>query len=203
MKKAILIFLLLGNITPAYAEDVAGYVKVDSSGNQIGQVIVCTPSVCGDNNSVYSKMTLLPGEQYVIQSKADSKGNVAGINPTPETQLKVDVATNQFTIVRTQEITPIVKKETVAVAPVEQTQPTQPTQPTVTYEPVTTMKVKTTTVETFNPITEQPVTVVAKKVVIEPVIDEPVDQWWEQWFVDLAALEDWFKNFFEGWVFSW
>jgi hypothetical protein len=197
MKKAILIFLLLANITPAYAEEVAGWVKVDSSGNQIGQVIVCTPSVCGDSNSAYSKMTLQPGEQYVIQSKADSKGNVAGINPTHETQLKVDVATNQFTIVRTQEITPVVKKETVAVAPVEQTQPTEPT---VTYEPVTTMKVKTTTVETFNPITEQPVTVVEKKVVIEPVIDEPVDNWWDQWFIDLAALEEWFKNFFMWWV---
>ncbi len=200
MKKAILIFLLLGNISPAYAEDVAGWVKVDSSGNQIGQVIVCTPSVCGDSNSLYSKMTLQPGEQYVIQSKADSKGNVAGINPTPDTQLKVDVATNQFTIVRTQEITPVVKKETVAVAPVEQTQPTQPTEPTVTYEPVTTMKVKTTTVETFNPITEQPVTLVEKKVVIEPVIDEPVDNWWDQWFIDLAVLEEWFKNFFMWWL---
>jgi hypothetical protein len=197
MKKAILIFLLLANITPAYAEEVAGWVKVDSSGNQIGQVIVCTPSVCGDSNSAYSKMTLQPGEQYVIQSKADSKGNVAGINPTPETQLKVDVVSNQFTIVRTQEITPVVKKETVAVAPVEQTQPTEPT---VTYEPVTTMKVKTTTVETFNPITEQPVTVVEKKVVIEPVIDEPVDNWWDQWFIDLAALELWFKTFFESWL---
>jgi hypothetical protein len=197
MKKAILIFLLLANITPAYAEEVAGWVKVDSSGNQIGQVIVCTPSVCGDSNSAYSKMTLQPGEQYVIQSKADSKGNVAGINPTPDTQLKVDVATNQFTIVRTQEITPVVKKETVAVAPVEQTQPTEPT---VTYEPVTTIKVKTTTVETFNPITEQPVTVVEKKVVIEPVIDEPVDNWWDQWFIDLAALELWFKTFFESWL---
>jgi hypothetical protein len=190
----------LANITPAHAEEVAGWVKVDSSGNQIGQVIVCTPSVCGDSNSAYSKMTLQPGEQYVIQSKADSKGNVAGINPTPETQLKVDVTTNQFTIVRTQEITPVVKKETVAIAPVEQTQPTQPTEPTVTYEPVTTMKVKTTTVETFNPITEQPVTVVEKKVVIEPVIDEPVDNWWDQWFIDLAALEEWFKNFFMWWL---
>jgi hypothetical protein len=200
MKKAILIFLLLANITPAYAEDVAGYVKVDSSGNQIGQVIVCTPSVCGDNNSVFAKMTLQPGERYVIQSKADNNGNVAGINPTPDTQLKVNVDTNQFTVVRTAEITPVVKKETVAIAPVEQTQPTQPTEPTVTYEPVTTMKVKTTTVETFNPITEQPVTVVEKKVVIEPVIDEPVDNWWDQWFIDLAALEIWFKTFFESWL---
>ena len=196
MKKAILIFLLLGNITPAYAEDVAGWVKVDSSGNQIGQVIVCTPSVCGDSNSTYSKMTLLPGEQYVIQSKADTKGNVAGLNPTPETQLKVDVATNQFTVVRTAEITPVIKK--VEVAPVVTT--TEPVEPTVTYEPVTTLKVKTTTVETFNPITEQPVTVVEKKVVIEPVINEPVDTWWDLWFIDLASLEEWFKNFFAGWL---
>jgi hypothetical protein len=197
MKKAILIFLLLGNITPAYAEDVAGWVKVDSSGNQIGQVIVCTPSVCGDNNSTYSKMTLLPGEQYVIQSKADSKGNVAGINSTPETQLKVDVKTNEFTMVTTQQITPVVKKE---IVPTVQAQPTEETQPTVIYEPVTTMTVKTTTVATFNPITEKPVTVVEKKAVIEPAINEPIDTWWDLWFIDLAALEEWFKNFFAGWL---
>ena len=197
MKKAILIFLLLANITPAYAEDVAGYVKIDAQGNQIGQVIVCTPSVCGDSNSVFSKMTLQPGESYAIQSKADTNGNVAGINPTPETQLKVDVATNQFTVVRTAEITPVVKK--VEVAPVASTT-TEPVEPKVTYTPVTTLKVKTTTVETFNPITEQPVTVVEKKVVIEPVINEPVDTWWDLWFIDLAALEEWFKNFFAGWL---
>jgi hypothetical protein len=197
MKKAILIFLLLGNITPAYAEDVAGWVKVDSSGNQIGQVIVCTPSVCGDSNSTYSKMTLLPGEQYVIQSKADSKGNVAGINPTPETQLKVDVKTNEFTMVTTQQITPVVKKE---IVPTVQAQPIEETQPTVVYEPVTTMTVKTTTVATFNPISEKPVTIVEKKAVIEPVINEPIDTWWDLWFIDLAALEEWFKNFFAGWL---
>jgi hypothetical protein len=194
MKKAILIFLLLANITPAYAEDVAGYVKVDSSGNQIGQVIVCTASVCGDNNSVFAKMTLQPGERYVIQSKADNNGNVAGINPTPDTQLKVNVDTNQFTVVRTAEITPVVKKEVTPVAN------TEPTQPSVIYEPVTTLKVKTTTVETFNPITEQPVTIVEKKAVIEPVIDEPLASWWDQWFIDLAALELWFKTFFESWL---
>jgi hypothetical protein len=197
MKKAILIFLLLGNITPAYAEDVAGWVKVDSSGNQIGQVIVCTPSVCGDSNSTYSKMTLLPGEQYVIQSKTDNKGNVAGINPTPETQLKVDVKTNEFTMVTTQQITPVVKKE---IVPTVQAQSTEETQPTVVDEPVTTMTVKTTTVATFNPITEKPVTVVEKKAVIEPVINEPIDTWWDLWFIDLAALEEWFKNFFAGWL---
>jgi hypothetical protein len=197
MKKAILIFLLLGNITPAYAEDVAGWVKVDSSGNQIGQVIVCTQSVCGDSNSTYSKMTLQPGEQYVIQSKADNKGNVAGINPTTATQLKVDVKTNEFTMVTTQQITPVVKKE---IVPAVETQPTETIQPTVVYEPVTTMTVKTTTVVTFNPITEKPATVVEKKTVIEPVINEPIDTWWDLWFIDLAALEEWFANFFTGWL---
>jgi hypothetical protein len=192
MKKAILFLLLLANITPAYAEDVAAWVKVDLNGNQISQAIACTPSVCGDTNSEYAKATLKPGEQYVIQNKATKEGNVAGISPSSDIQIKVDLKTNQFTVVRTNEITPVVKKE---VAPVSSTEPS-----IVTYEPVTTMKVKTTTVETFNPITEQPVTVVEKKAVIEPAINEPVNNWWDQWFIDLAALQEWFKTFFESWL---
>jgi len=86
MKKALIIFLLLLNITPAYA-DQGGWVKVDASGTIISGTIVCTPDVCGDVNSPYAKATLLPGERYVQITKADPvTNNVAGPNvvaPTP------------------------------------------------------------------------------------------------------------------------
>jgi hypothetical protein len=79
MKKAILIFLLLGNITPAYADE-GGWVKVSTDGKVISGTSVCTPDVCGDGNSEFAKLTLLPGERYVQITKADSTGNVVGPN---------------------------------------------------------------------------------------------------------------------------
>lgn len=79
MKKAILIFLLLGNITPAHADE-GGWVKVNAQGQVISGTSVCTPDVCGNVNSEYSKLTLAAGERYVQINKADTTGNVVGPN---------------------------------------------------------------------------------------------------------------------------
>lgn len=103
MKKAILIFLLAINITPAHA-DQGGWVMVDASGNVISGTIVCTPDVCGDLNSPYAKATLQPGQRYVQITKADSTGNVAGPNvvaqtaPNQTVSAKVDPVTNVATV---------------------------------------------------------------------------------------------------------
>lgn len=103
MKKAILIFLLAINITPAHA-DQGGWVMVDASGKIISGTIVCTPDVCGDVNSPYAKATLQPGQRYVQITKADSTGNVAGPNvvaqtaPNQTVSTKVDPVTNVATI---------------------------------------------------------------------------------------------------------
>ena len=103
MKKAFLVFLLLFNITPAYA-DKGGWVIVDASNNVVSGTIVCTPDVCGDVNSPYSKATLQPGQRYVQITKADSTGNVVGPNVLAETapnqtiSAKVDPVTNVATV---------------------------------------------------------------------------------------------------------
>lgn len=187
MKKAIFIILLALNITPAHANE-GGWVKVDASGNQIGQVIVCTPSVCGDSSSTYAKMTLKEGERYVLQSKPDDKGNVSGINTTPEITLKVEVATNQWTVTKVNTVIPTVAKDENDNNP----------------QPITTAKIKTTIVETFNPVTDQPVTVVSKKAVIEtpevPSDETNLVDWWSGLVLDYAALTQWFQNFFAGWL---
>jgi len=132
MKKAILIFLLLGNITPAYA-DQGGWVMVDASGKVISGTIVCTPDVCGDANSPYAKATLLPGQRYVQILKADISGNVAGPNVVVETtpnysiSAKVDPVTDIATVT-TKTVEPLaprvtVTKETETIYAVQQPLP--------------------------------------------------------------------------------
>jgi hypothetical protein len=99
MKKAIIlgVILVLG-ITPTYA-DV--YVKVDAQGNAIDGAIMCDPVTCGAT-SLYSKLTLKEGERYVLQGYGQ-----AGIgNNTPDTQVKVDIPTQVWTVTTpTQEST--------------------------------------------------------------------------------------------------
>jgi hypothetical protein len=117
MKKAILIFLLLGNITPAHA-DQGGWVMVDANNKVISGTIVCTPDVCGDPNSPYSKATLQPGQRYVQITKADQTGNVAGPNVVAQTapnqivSAKVDPVTNVATVTTTT-VDPLAPRVTV------------------------------------------------------------------------------------------
>ena len=132
MKKAILIFLLAINITPAHA-DQGGWVMVDASGKVISGTIVCTPDVCGDVNSPYAKATLQPGQRYVQITKADQTGNVAGPNvvaqtaPNQSVSAKVDPVTNVATVT-TKTVEPLapgvsVTKETETTYAVQQPAP--------------------------------------------------------------------------------
>ena len=117
MKKAILIFLLLGNITPAHA-DQGGWVMVDANNKVISGTIVCTPDVCGDPNSPYAKATLQPGQRYVQITKADQTGNVAGPNvvaqtaPNQTVSAKVNPVTNVATVTTTT-VEPLAPRVTV------------------------------------------------------------------------------------------
>ena len=89
--------MLLGT-TPAYA-DV--YVKVDANGNAVGGAIMCDAGTCGAG-SEYSQLTLQAGEQYVLQGTGQ-----AGIgNNNPNTQVKVDIETKEWTVTRQVEIKP-------------------------------------------------------------------------------------------------
>lgn len=144
MKKAILIFALLINITPAYA-DPGGWVKVDANGVIISGTIVCAPDVCGNPNSLYAQLTLLPGERYVQITKAETTAQVTGPNvvhktPANETVVgKVDPVTNVATITTT-----IVEPLAPRVSVIKETQTTyaveQPKPVTVVKEPVIEIK---------------------------------------------------------------
>lgn len=153
MKKAILIFLLLGNITPAYA-DQGGWVMVDASGKVISGTIVCTPDVCGDVNSPYAKATLQPGQRYVQITKADQTGNVAGPNvvaqtaPNQTVSAKVDPVTNVATVT-TKSVEPLAPRVTV----VKETETTYAVEQPA---PVTTVKAPVLEIEEPETVVEDP-----------------------------------------------
>jgi hypothetical protein len=93
---------------PRPPQPQGAWVKVDASGNATGQAIVCSSDVCGNNNSPYAKATLSAGEQYVLQAVADPiTNNVAGIgNNNPNTQVQVNIPTQEWTITRTNTVIP-------------------------------------------------------------------------------------------------
>jgi hypothetical protein len=178
MKKAILIFLLLGNITPAYAEEVGGWVKVNASGAIISGTSVCTPDVCGDVNSSFSQLTLLPGERWVQITKADTTGNVAGPNvvaPTAPNQTisaKVDPVTNVATIT-TKTVEPLAPRVTV----VKETETTYAVQ-----QPLPVITIKTPVIEIKEP---------------ETIKEDPA-------FIDwLAFINDLFQKLFVNFTWAW
>jgi hypothetical protein len=135
---ALSVTLLAGNLAPSFA-DV--YVKVDANGNAIGGAIMCDAGTCGAG-SEYSRLTLQEGERYVLQGTGH-----AGIgNNNPNTQVKVDLETNEWTITREVIVTPI---EPVVIN----------NQPVLSYT--------TQTVEKFNPITPVIITPATPIVVVE------------------------------------
>lgn len=86
----LLIASLAGLSTPAFG-DV--YVKVDANGNAIGGAIVCDAGTCGAG-SLYSQLTLQPGESYQLQGYGQS-----GIgNNNPGVDVKVDISTQTWTV---------------------------------------------------------------------------------------------------------
>jgi asparagine N-glycosylation enzyme membrane subunit Stt3 len=106
MKKVLIaIALTVLSINNAYAEEQGAWVAVDATGKVVSGAIVCTASVCGDVNSSYSKDTLQEGQKYVLQTKAESNGNVFGIgNNNPNKEVTVDLTTNTFTVTEKQTI---------------------------------------------------------------------------------------------------
>ena len=177
MKKAILIFALLINITPAYA-DQGGWVMVDASGKIMSGTIVCSPDVCGDPDSPYAKATLSPGQRYVQITKAETTGNVAGPNvvaPTP-TNLKVSGKVNPVTnvaTVSTKTIEPLAPK-------VNLVKETQTTFAVEQIEPITTDKTPFIEIEDFEFLAN--------------------DTAFMEWF---SLLADLFQKFFGNYTWAW
>jgi len=186
MKKFILTILLtIVGANGAYAEDVGGWVIVDSGGKVVSGVMVCTASVCGDPNSAVSKDLLKEGQTFVLQTKSDTNGNVAGIGANnPNTQVKVDVATNTFTVTTKTEVpvtpTAVIKQQTV-----------QTFNPTVTDNGLNESKntvTQTTSVEVK----------VNNSVTVTNEPDSPIFDW-ELFLADL--FKDWLINFDALWSY--
>lgn len=174
--------LLIIGVTPVSANDA--YIKVDANGKAIGGAIVCTADVCGDPNSTYSKLTLQPGERYVLQFKGDPvTGNVAGIPATdPNVTLKVNAQTNEWTKTTTialpEPTTVIVNQAPITVTAVQTEEKWNPTvvevKPTPTPTPTVTITPKPTPTPTATTTETATVTVVDTATVV--TIDSPTVQ---------------------------
>jgi hypothetical protein len=117
--------LLALGVIPSASADV--YVKVDASGNAISGAIMCDAVTCGEG-SLYSQLTLQPGERYVLQGFGQ-----AGIgNNNPGVDVKVDVPTQTWTVTNNNTPEPTVTTFT----------PQQPVEPA----PVAPILVETSTV---------------------------------------------------------
>jgi hypothetical protein len=163
MKRIIFlsIALALGQ-THAYA-DV--YVKVDAEGNAIGGAIMCDAATCGAG-SLYSSLTLQPGEQYVLQGRGHS-----GIgNNNPDTQVKVDIPTQTWTVTTpasTQVFTP------------DTPQPTPTPPPSIIDTSTATTDTATATTETATATID--------------ILDQEPDETWD-WEKVLAWISAWFER---------
>jgi hypothetical protein len=109
IKISIALVALLG-LMPAAIADV--YVKVDASGNAIGGAIICDAATCG-SDSLYSKLTLQPGESYQLQGTGQ-----AGIgNNNPGVEVKVDIPTQTWTVTNNNTPAPSVRTFTSEQGP--------------------------------------------------------------------------------------
>jgi hypothetical protein len=170
MKKVILIILLALNITPAYADEYS-LIKADGS---IVNKIVCTAEICGNPNSLYSLLTLKPGESYV---RTDTSPVIAHETKPYEIVAKVN-ADNTWQISHIEPIQ-VVQDATVLKKTERQFNPetsvmTLPDNPPVVGATILIdKKVETNTPEVLNEI--------------------------EQWLFDLIAA---LSELFAGWVWS-
>jgi len=95
------------------------YVIVDENGVAQSGAIVCDFATCGDPDSLYSKLTLAPGQRYALQGTGS-----AGVgNNNPNTEVRVD-SNNTWTATHTD---PVTTQQTVTIINDQpQTQPVSP-----------------------------------------------------------------------------
>lgn len=142
--KRVIIGLVLAMATAQTASaDV--YVKVDAQGNAIGGAIMCDAATCGEG-SLYSSLTLQPGERYVLQGTGH-----AGIgNNNPGVDVKHEATTNQWVVTNNNTPTPIVERfETIETRVVPKPQPVVSDTKTVTIDTATVITDTATATETI------------------------------------------------------
>ena len=95
------------------------YVIVDENGVAQSGAIVCDYATCGDPSSLYSRLTLAPGQRYALQGTGS-----AGVgNNNPNTEVRVD-SNNTWTATHTD---PVTTQQTVTIINDQpQTQPVSP-----------------------------------------------------------------------------
>jgi hypothetical protein len=200
--------LLLFGLMPNANADV--YVKVDANGNAVGQAIICDAGTCSEG-SAYSKATLAPGERYVLQNQGH-----AGIgNNNPGTNVKVDLATNQWTATTTtvKEVTPVQVTPEVKVTKVEVvTQTTwNPTRPDPTPAPIQVVKketvVATSETATATSSVAAPAPIIEVKPVKEPGATMTTTQIMKPWFewsdFNWELLWQELSAWLEAWDWTW
>jgi hypothetical protein len=152
IKIALLVSAVVFAGTPALA-DV--YVKVDANGNAIGGAIVCDSGTCGAG-SLYSQLTLGVGERYVLQGT----GTTGIGNNNPNTQVKVDLQTNDWTITKTNETQQVISVQQLNPSGVIVNPVIQPVIPTIETTTITTDSVTSTAqIDTKTVITQETKTV--------------------------------------------
>ena len=130
---AAMVLSLFTSLNSVAIADV--YVKVDANGNAIGGAIICDAGTCGPD-SLYSKLTLQPGERYVLQGTGQ-----AGIgNNNPGIDVKVDLETNVWTVTNSQSNT-VVQQFTPQTSPGND----RPTTPQVIIQDTKTVNSETST----------------------------------------------------------
>jgi opacity protein-like surface antigen len=171
--KRVIIGLVLALATAQTASaDV--YVKVDANGNAIGGAIMCDAATCGAG-SLYSQLTLNPGESYVLQGVGVHHG--IG-NNNPGVDVKHEAATNEWVVTNNNTPAPVVERFTVNTpAPVVQVP--APTAPVDT---------KTVTIDTSTVVFDT-ATVLSDTTTVMSLIGFDWSAFWVQ-------FEIWFKTFF-------
>jgi hypothetical protein len=165
MKRAIIGVILALATAQTASADV--YVKVDANGNAISGAIMCDVVTCGAG-SLYSSLTLNPGESYVLQGVGVHHG--IG-NNNPGVDVKHEATTNEWVVTNKNTPEPVVERFTVNTpAPVVQ----DPV-------PITPIETKTVTVDTA--------TVLSDTSTVTNLIEFDWSAFWLQ-------FEIWFKSFF-------
>ena len=171
--KRVIIGLVLAMATAQTASaDV--YVKVDAQGNAVGGAIMCDAATCGEG-SLYSKLTLQPGERYVLQGV----GVHYGIgNNNPGVDVKHEATTNQWVVTNNNAPEPVVERFTVNTpAPVVQIP-----------VPVAPVDTKTVTIDTATVVTDTLTALSDTSTAIS---------WFDfDWSEFLVQFELWFKSIY-------
>jgi hypothetical protein len=172
MKRVIIGMVLALATAQTASADV--YVKVDAQGNAVGGAIMCDAATCGAG-SLYSQLTLQPGERYVLQGVGVHHG--IG-NNNPGVDVKHEATTNEWVVTNNNAPTPVVERFTA-----------------ITPEPVVQAPVVVTPIETKTATSDTATIVIDTTTVVSDTSTVVNLGDWD-WSAFWIQFETWFKTFF-------